>query len=110
MKRINYLFISLGYITSILSIILIPNSYIYVEIIVITLLFSIGIKKCEKKNNILKLTILNIWIVLFNIIAIILKYTGTIDLYNMNLRLFVQYILPFLITLITPKTNNENLQ
>lgn len=110
MKRINCLFVILGYLISILAIILMPTTYVYIEIIIITILFSIGIKRFRKKFELLRLTILNILVTLFNIIAVVLRYRETIDLYNMDFRLFVEYIIPFLITLIIQKTNTESLQ
>ena len=99
MKRINYLFISLSYISAILAILLIPSTYIFIEIISISILFSIGAKRCKRKNEIMRLTILNIWITSFNIIAVLLLYKDIINLYNMNSRFFVQYMIPFFIIL-----------
>lgn len=100
MKRINYLFTALGTICALLSFVLYADIYVFISMMVIYLMFSIGIRRCNKKSEIIFLTILDVWITLYNILYIILRYSNIIDLYSVKWRFELQFMIPFLIAYI----------
>lgn len=99
MKKINYIFIALGFFCSVLVFVFIKDIWAFVNIILPTTLMTVGVNKSAKMNKLMPLTFFNIWITLYNFLYFSLKCSSGIDLFSVPWHTFVHFFVPYLITM-----------
>jgi len=100
MKKINNFMISISIFCAIISFITFKDVFVLTSIFVTTILISVGIRISKNKNNLIPISIMNVWLMCFNIAYLVLKIIEIIDLYHINNTFFIAYFIPFAIVFI----------
>lgn len=108
MKRLNIFLNAISVIIALITFVGYNDAFVCVFIISITILLSIGIRRSEKKSDIAFVSLMNVWISVFNITYLILKIYGLIDLYHIKERLCLGYLLPFFIAFVVKNVLRKN--
>lgn len=98
MKRVNYICTFLGILISIVFIALYPNEiwsfvYIIAPYIILILLGIADIRKGKKEVPII-VSVMNIWVTIYSLVAIVLRTVLNFDIFYVEWRILVQYVLP----------------
>jgi len=97
MKRISYICIAAGILSSVVIYIFTRDVWLFIDFIIPYAVAAFGIKQCIKKNFLIPLMTILVWASGYNIIYIVLMNMSKIDLYDFKGRIFVQLFIPLIL-------------
>lgn|SRR5574344_658371 len=99
MKKLSYICIAAGIVSSVVIYVFTGNVWLFINFIIPYAVAAFGIKQCIKKNFLIPLMTILVWASVYNIIYIVSKSMGIIDLYDYKGRIFVQLFIPLFVGL-----------
>ena len=103
MKKMNVLAIFISILIALYSKICFGDTYVFITMVSFAVLSYIGVRMCKNKQELIIISIMNMWVTTYNIAYLILMRIDIINLFDVNWRMEVQLFIPFAITLIAKK-------